>query len=270
MEDLKIKFIENDENGVYKVSTPLHSFSCYVIPRDNINAALSYEDIESNGIYFLVNTTQSILEKRYFYIGETVQGPRRLQDHKAKNNTWDKAIMFLGPKSVFSSDTINEIERIMIEKYSNSELYELGNKKTSKFQPEDISKKFSDQILKYLSFLTYGLERYVKPKKSEPTAIEKVSTSPVKLPKMDALFSWGIIKKGDVVFIKGNPEKTATVIDQNCVLYRNEQMTFNQWANAVTGWKSVRIYWYCYVLGQTESLHEQRINKMKDLGLLEL
>jgi hypothetical protein len=266
VEDLKIKFIENDENGVYKLSTPLHSFSCYVIPREHVGAAIAYSDIESNGIYFLINTTQSIHDKRYLYIGETVQGPRRLHDHKQKKNSWDKAVMFLGPKSVFSSDTINEIERIMIEKYSASDLYDLGNRKTSHFDPEDISKKFSEQILKYLSFLSYGLNRTVKHIK-EVVIEDKKSVMPTKLPKMDALFSWGIIKKDDIVLIKGNPEKTAIVLDDSNVLYDNRIMSFNQWGLSVTGWKSIQVYTNCYILGQTESLHEQRINKMKELGI---
>lgn len=269
MEDLKIKFIENNEFGVYMLSTPLHSFSCYVIPRNKIGAAVAYESIESNGVYFLINSVESVFIKRSLYIGVTVQGPRRLSDHKAKKQHWDKAIMFLGPKSVFSSDTINEVERIMIEKYSLSELYKLENKHTSKFEPERIAERFAEQILRYLNFLNYGLTLGVEAKseynkeKGEP----KIITTPAKYPKMDALFSWGIIKAGDEVMIKGNPDKIAVVIDDKTVSYNNKKMSFNQWGQLVTGWKSIQIYVHCYIVGQTESLHEQRIIKMEELGL---
>lgn len=269
MEDLKIKFIERNEYGVYKLSTPLHSFSCYVIPRDNIGAAISYSEVESNGIYFLINSNETIYEKRTMYIGVTVQGPRRLQDHKAKKDNWNKAIMFLGPKSVFSSDTINEIERIMIEKYLISGLYTLENKHTSNFNPESLAKRFAEQISRYLNFLNYGLKLGVdlKTKLDEEDLKPKIITRPARYPKMDALFSWGIIKEGDEVMIKGNPEKTAIVINHRSVMYNNNKMSFNRWGQTVTGWTSINIYSYCYVVGQTESLHEQRLMKMEELGL---
>jgi len=80
------------------------------------------------------------------------------------------------------------------------------------------------------------------------------------LPKMDKLIELGLIKKGDTIYLTIKPnESIATLIDEKYVNYNGKKMTLNEWGCKVTGWKSIRIYAYITILGETETLHQKRL-----------
>lgn len=80
------------------------------------------------------------------------------------------------------------------------------------------------------------------------------------LPKMDKLIELGLIKKGDTIHLTIKPnESISTLIDEKYVNYNGKKMTLNEWGCKVTGWKSIRIYAYITILGETETLHQKRL-----------
>lgn len=80
------------------------------------------------------------------------------------------------------------------------------------------------------------------------------------LPKMDKLIELGLINKGDQIYIIQKPkESVATLIDEKYVNYNGEKLTLNEWGCKITGWKSIRIYTYSAIVGETETLHEKRL-----------
>jgi uncharacterized protein with ParB-like and HNH nuclease domain len=84
------------------------------------------------------------------------------------------------------------------------------------------------------------------------------------LPKMDKLIELGLINKGDQIYIIQKPkESVATLIDEIYVDYNGEKLTLNEWGCKITGWKSIRIYAYSAIVGETETLHEKRLRFLK-------
>lgn len=89
------------------------------------------------------------------------------------------------------------------------------------------------------------------------------------LPRMPKLFEWGIIKKGDNVFIKRSTvieESKAVVVDENTVKYNNKLISFNEWGQTVTGWSSIQIYKFVTVNDSLETLHDLRMRKLEEIS----
>ena len=80
------------------------------------------------------------------------------------------------------------------------------------------------------------------------------------LPKMDKLIEFGLIKKGDKIYLTLKPdESVATLIDEKYVDFNGEKITLNEWGCRVTGWQSIRIYAYVAKVGEIETLHQKRL-----------
>lgn len=85
------------------------------------------------------------------------------------------------------------------------------------------------------------------------------------LPRMDKLFEWGVLKTGDMVVIKNFDNSDALVKDTRSVEYNDEIMTFNNWAENVTGWSAVNIYEWTMLKGETDTLDHKRRKKMAEI-----
>lgn len=85
------------------------------------------------------------------------------------------------------------------------------------------------------------------------------------LPKMDKLIEFGLVNKGDKIYLTLKPEESiATLIDEKYVNFADKKMTLNEWGCKVTGWKSIRIYAYTAVVGEIETLQQKRLEFIKD------
>ena len=80
------------------------------------------------------------------------------------------------------------------------------------------------------------------------------------LPKMDKLIEFGLIHKGDKIYLTLKPdESVATLLDEKHVDFNGEKMTLNEWGCKVTGWQAIRIYAYVAIVGEIETLHQKRL-----------
>lgn len=82
------------------------------------------------------------------------------------------------------------------------------------------------------------------------------------LPKMQRLFDEQCISQGDLICIRrgfNKEENIAEIIDSKYVKYKNEVLTINEWAKAVTGWGVVNIYENTILLKEGKTLHEIRL-----------
>ena len=90
---------------------------------------------------------------------------------------------------------------------------------------------------------------------------------PAKLPRMDWCLEQGLIHVGDQFYLKGRPSEIAEVLSDKKVLFNGEEMSYNAFANKVTGWKAIQIYAHLVLVGEKETLAEKREAKMKELGM---
>lgn len=85
------------------------------------------------------------------------------------------------------------------------------------------------------------------------------------LPKMDKLIEFGLVNKGDKIYLTLKPDESiATLIDEKYVNFAGKKMTLNEWGCKVTGWKSIRIYAYTAVVGEIETLQQKRLEFIKE------
>ena len=96
---------------------------------------------------------------------------------------------------------------------------------------------------------------------------ETNTSSRANLPKMKWCLDNGLIKVGDRVFIKGNVDEVATVVDDKKVNYNGEEMSYNTFGCKIMGWKTIQIYSFLITEGETKTLGQKRQEKMEELGL---
>ena len=89
------------------------------------------------------------------------------------------------------------------------------------------------------------------------------------LPKYNWMFEQGLIKKGDEVYVIGYADEVATFIDDKHVLYKEKEISVNQFGCKVTGWKAIQSYNFMKLVGGTKTLSELRFERMKELGMIE-
>jgi hypothetical protein len=83
-------------------------------------------------------------------------------------------------------------------------------------------------------------------------------------PRMPKLFEWGLLKKGDKLYIKNHDRESslAEVVDYSYVNYQGNKITYNQWGQDVTGWSSICIYEWAIKLESEKTLDNLRREKM--------
>ena len=112
LKTLTLQLIDGEPNGIKICRLTGSTLVTAVIPRDLLAQAKKLPEIPKRGVYYLLDDNKGRL--RRVYAGQTVQGISRLDDHYAKKDWWNTAVMFLGPDSEFSLDVVSGLERQMI------------------------------------------------------------------------------------------------------------------------------------------------------------
>lgn len=111
MIDLKtitMQLIGGEPDGIRICRVEGESLVTVVIPRDMVAEAKKLPEIPARGIYYLLDEDHGVVSR--VYAGQTTQGIRRLDDHKAKKEFWNKAVMFLTDSQNLAQDALNGLE----------------------------------------------------------------------------------------------------------------------------------------------------------------
>jgi len=99
--------------------------------------------------------------------------------------------------------------------------------------------------------------------------VEKNTTDIIRtnLPRMPKLFEWGLLKKGDKLYIRNRDkeESMAEVIDERFVNYKGYKISYNQWGQEVTGWSAICIYEWAVKLDCDKTLDNLRREKLREI-----
>ncbi|HOV28056.1 MAG TPA: hypothetical protein PK566_17080 [Pseudobacteroides sp.] len=110
---------------------------------------------------------------------------------------------------------------------------------------------------------------YVDIEDKKEVEMVKNSTEIVRtnLPRIPKLFEWGLLKKGDMLYIRNHDEEVsqAEVIDERFVSYKGNKITYNQWGQDVTGWSSICIYEWAVKLDCDKTLDSLRREKLAEV-----
>lgn len=151
MANLQVEF---KGNKITKIWSKQYNFDCFIVPKNSV--ASSIPDFDSNmAVYFLIDSKEGKKEKRNLYIGKTSTGMSRFFNHKATKDWWDKIIIFTASEKVFDEGTILGLEKLLINRYRNSNLYIMKQDGSNRRIDEDCE-FFVEQIIGIMDFLGYS------------------------------------------------------------------------------------------------------------------
>lgn len=228
---------------------------------DNGKIKISYDQA-----YTLLNSFSTAFSLDHLLVQTPDVNSKEFKYYKDSNDT-----LVLKAGHDFPSEIVNGMD---YDTFARKILNQIGNlriyykDKNSGRQNSSIDLPEYDNFNKYKNIVDRGTELIdTIIDECLPTPdidISQIKTSNKKLeaslPKMDKLIEFGLINKGDKIYLTLKPdESVATLIDEKYVDFNGEKLTLNEWGCRVTGWQSIRIYAYVAIVGEIETLHQKRL-----------
>ena len=148
---LEIIFHDGEPDGIRLYMRHLSPIKTYVVPRQYLNEAKSLTGVNKPGVYFLVNDETGSLAK--LYIGQTRNGISRLDNHNAKKDFWNKAILFLADSEHFTLNVLSGLEKYAIQKALDANRYDVDNKAVPKYKTSEYDMPIIEEIYEEIEFI---------------------------------------------------------------------------------------------------------------------
>lgn len=152
LKTMTTQFIDGEPNGVRICRCTLSTMTTVFVPRSLLSRAKQIADLPLRGIYYLINDEDGAISR--LYVGQTQQGIARLDDHNAKKDFWNKALLFLSEDmQSFSLDNVSALEKYAIEQATASKRYSLENKVDPRYVIDQYQKPTVEQIYEEIAFV---------------------------------------------------------------------------------------------------------------------
>ena len=148
---LEIIFHNGEPEGIRIYMRHLSTIKAFVIPRIFLNEAKKLTGVDNPGVYFLIDDDTGSLSK--IYIGQTRNGISRLDDHNAKKDFWNKAILFLADSQHFTLNIISGLEKYAIQKAIDANRYQVDNKAVPKYKISEYDEPLVEEIYEEIEFI---------------------------------------------------------------------------------------------------------------------
>lgn len=152
LKTMTTQFIDGEPNGVRICRCTLSTMTTVFVPRPLLSRAKQIADLPLRGIYYLINDEDGAISR--LYVGQTQQGIARLDDHNAKKDFWNKALLFLSDDmQSFSLDNVSALEKYAIEQATASKRYSVENKVDPRYVIDQYQKPTVEQIYEEIAFV---------------------------------------------------------------------------------------------------------------------
>jgi len=148
---LETIFHNGEPDGIRIYMRHLSTIKTYVIPRQYLSEAKGLTGVDNPGVYFLINDEAGALAK--LYIGQTRNGISRLDDHSAKKDFWNKAILFLADSDHFTLNILSGLEKFAIQKALDANRYDVDNKTVPKYKISEYDMPIVEEIYEEIEFI---------------------------------------------------------------------------------------------------------------------
>ena len=148
---IEIIFHNGEPEGIRIYMRHLSTIKAFVIPRIFLNEAKKLTGVDNPGVYFLINDDTGSLST--IYIGQTRNGISRLDDHNAKKDFWNKAILFLADSQHFTLNIISGLEKYAIQKAIDANRYQVDNKAVPKYKISEYDEPLVEEIYEEIEFI---------------------------------------------------------------------------------------------------------------------
>lgn len=235
---MKLHIDLNFGNNVYEIHNDMRTMDCYQMQRSAISGTILNKIVaegRTRFVYFLLDINEAKDLKRKIYIGQTEDLPSRINSHKQTKLWWNTMVVF--SRRGLMIDDIKALEKVLIERYENSDMYTMMNGTGSNANVYDYHAPMADYITNIMEFLTYG----DAPSVITPTAVNTrvVQSQPVgthiqqvqRQKKPPFKFSMVGINAGESIVFKNNKKITCIVSnDDKNVLYEGKSYSLSSLA----------------------------------------
>lgn len=148
---IEVIYHNGEPDGIRTYMRHLSTIKAYVVPRQYLSEAKSISGVNNPGVYFLINDETGVLAK--IYIGQTRNGISRLDDHNAKKDFWNKAILFLADSEHFTLNILSGLEKYAIQKAIDANRYDVENKTVPKYKISEYDLPIVEEIYEEIEFI---------------------------------------------------------------------------------------------------------------------
>jgi predicted GIY-YIG superfamily endonuclease len=146
---IKLFLIDGDTNGRLTCELSNWTGKAYKLPRNSIKICTDRPEIQTTGVYMLLNKSTDLSEKGQLYIGEAEDIFKRLTQHVKEKDFWNEAIVFISKDDNLNKAHIKYLENRIHEIASSANRYELIN--TQKPTQSSISESDKAEMEEFLS-----------------------------------------------------------------------------------------------------------------------
>lgn len=158
---IKLFLIDGDTNGRLTCELSNWTGKAYKIPRNSIKICSDRPELQTTGVYMLLNKSADLSEKGQLYIGEAEDIFKRLTQHVKEKDFWNEAIVFISKDENLNKAHIKYLENRLHEIAITANRYELINSQKptqSSISESDKAEmeEFLSNILTLISTLGYN------------------------------------------------------------------------------------------------------------------
>lgn len=158
---IKLFLIDGDTNGRLTCELSNWTGKVYKIPRNSIKICSDRPELQTTGVYILLNKSADLLDMGQLYIGEAENIFKRLTQHVKEKDFWNEAIVFISKDDNLNKAHIKYLENRLHEIAATANRFELINTQKptqSSISESDIAEmeEFLSNILTLISTLGYN------------------------------------------------------------------------------------------------------------------
>lgn len=158
---IKLFLIDGDTNGRLTCELSNWTGKAYKIPRNLIKICSDRPELQTTGVYMLLNKNADLSEKGQLYIGEAEDIFKRLSQHLKEKDFWNEAIVFISKDDNLNKAHIKYLENRLHEISITANRFDLINsQKPTKSSISESDKaemeEFLSNILTLINTLGYN------------------------------------------------------------------------------------------------------------------
>ena len=163
---IRIFLAEGNPTGLRTLETMNWGGRGIIIPRESMDVSQSRDDLEAQGVYFLLGENEETGEAM-LYIGETENLKNRIKEHNRTKDFWSTAICFLSTQGSLNKAHAKFLEEFLITEAKQAGRVKLENNthpsqtKLSESEEADV-RVFAEYIKLMLSAVGYTFLKSLK------------------------------------------------------------------------------------------------------------
>ena len=127
---IKLFLIDGDTNGRLTCELSNWTGKAYKIPRNLIRICTDRPELQTTGVYMLMNRNTDLSEKGEIYIGEAEDILKRLSQHLKEKDFWNDAIIFISKDENLNKAHIKYLENRLHQIAIHANRYDVINSQT--------------------------------------------------------------------------------------------------------------------------------------------